>query len=528
MWLIETLGGVAKGLLILLAIGNLLLIILFAVINFNTYAKAISDYKRAIFIAIAIIGPIMVWIPTELSWGSRDSISWYVRDNSILSDELLFWMFIIPSGLAITYAVLWLVDRPLSRFLALCVNRIMVLTVQVVVGVYAVAMLQGVILWGVGAIRINNSAFASVSWTRGLLGDVGYARMGLDFVLLVLVAIMSLGGFILLISTPLRWLRDGIELTHQLFRYYYPSNLRSREALWPESRFHTEWGGHLQLDLLLASDLHVTEPGVETLEPRPRQIAGGDALDWVGACARAHRPAALLITGDLTDTGTVAQWREVATRLPGEFELFVVPGNHDCHFRHVLSGGGSRSLLEPFKTKGSYNQQELKERIQSVAPRCGEYPSLISSTTLMLDVLALDSNVRRNGWPVTNAVGLVGAEQLSRARQLLAWRDQSRALVVALHHHIIPPPFTLDAPLLLCLDREDVLQLALDAGAAVIAHGHTHQPFVYEHESGLFVVSCGSSAFSAKGRFADQIGGHSCYGLTFDGNRMAAIRLLRS
>jgi predicted phosphodiesterase len=69
--------------------------------------------------------------------------------------------------------------------------------------------------------------------------------------------------------------------------------------------------------------------------------------------------------------------------------------------------------------------------------------------------------------------------------------------------------------------------VGLSVGATAIVHGHTHEPFVYRHPAGLLVISCGSAAFAAQGKFARQVRTPSCYGLQLKGASIVAVALLR-
>ena len=125
---------------------------------------------------------------------------------------------------------------------------------------------------------------------------------------------------------------------------------------------------------------------------------------------------------------------------------------------------------------------------------------------------------------------MVGLEQRDLAKRLLSERDASRALLVVLHHHVIPPAFAVKefkAPFLLCLDHEEIVQLAMDYKATCIIHGHTHQPFVYKDKSGLLIISCGSLQFNAKGPFAGAVRTPSAYGIQLGSERITGVKLLK-
>jgi len=139
-----------------------------------------------------------------------------------------------------------------------------------------------------------------------------------------------------------------------------------------------------------------------------------------------------------------------------------------------------------------------------------------------VDVLPLDSNTRPSGWPVTNAIGLVGRAQLRDARRLLAGRDPTRVLLITLHHHLIPP-VSVAAALLVCVDDLEILDLAAEYGAKAIAHGHTPMPDVctlrYKGKY-IRIISCGFPLFAPSGPLAEIVRYPSCFGLELDGGRL--------
>ncbi len=193
-------------------------------------------------------------------------------------------------------------------------------------------------------------------------------------------------------------------------------------------------------------------------------------------------------------------------------------------FRQLSERRGSPSV---FDDQGSFDASEVSKNLRRLNENLGELPALYRARDVALDVLLLDSNRRISGWPVTNAIGFVGPEQIVKARALLAERAPDRALAILLHHHVIPPRLSLTAPLLFCLDYEHVVDFARECGACVIVHGHTHQPFILSGGE-LAVLSCGSARFKAAGRFADDVAEPSFYALRFEGNRMAAATLLKA
>lgn len=80
----------------------------------------------------------------------------------------------------------------------------------------------------------------------------------------------------------------------------------------------------------------LTEPAETTLEPS--STAAADPLGSFRVVVEALRPSLVVITGDMAE----AQWELVTAELRGashdlSFDLVLVPGNHDYHFRQLAA-----------------------------------------------------------------------------------------------------------------------------------------------------------------------------------------------
>ena len=100
-----------------------------------------------------------------------------------------------------------------------------------------------------------------------------------------------------------------------------------------------------------------------------------------------------------------------------------------------------------------------------------------------------------------------------------------------MHHHIFPwlRPNLLD-PLLTCVDAAAVLHFALQHRAQAIVHGHKHMPYVRVLEDAgrkLFIVSCGSALYPAKGPCEKEVGAPSCMGLLLKDGSVGDVILFR-
>ncbi len=172
-----------------------------------------------------------------------------------------------------------------------------------------------------------------------------------------------------------------------------------------------------------------------------------------------RRPDVILVTGDITDSGTPEQYAQARLALRADIPVYLLPGNHDdrTNFRTELLG-------EPASTTP----------INSVH-RVGD-----------LTVVMLDSSIP--GQPA----GLLGEDTFDWLRATLADAPDG-PILIALHH----PPKRVFSPVV------DVIALA-DPGrlAAVVAGdprivgiltGHAHSPIATTF-AGKPMITCPSTA----------------------------------
>ena len=200
--------------------------------------------------------------------------------------------------------------------------------------------------------------------------------------------------------------------------------------------------------MLLAqiSDLHIKRPGalayrrVDTSAALERCIARLSALD--------PKPDAVVVTGDLVDMGTLAEYEALKKLLaPLSIPLYLLVGNHDdrAALREVFDDH------EYLQAKGEFVQYAL-----DIGP---------------LRLIALDSQMPQQS-----------GGQLCEAR--LAWVDaqlaqaQGKPVVIALHH----PPFVSGIG---HMDRQRLDPVSSERLAAIVRRypnvervicGHVHRP----------------------------------------------------
>jgi Icc protein len=219
--------------------------------------------------------------------------------------------------------------------------------------------------------------------------------------------------------------------------------------------------------MLLAqiTDLHIKLPG--TLAYRRVDTAACLRRCVERLNALAPRPDAVLVTGDLTDFGTLGEYRHLRDLLePLEMPVFLMVGNHDDRV----------ALREVFDARYLHDNRAATDFVQYVFD-LGE-----------VRIIALDSQE-----PGKSAGTLCDARLAWLGRQLDAARG--RAVIVALHH----PPFATGIGHMdgIALERQAASKLeALIAQHPTVERvlcGHVHRP-VHQRFGGTIASIAPSTA----------------------------------
>jgi 3',5'-cyclic AMP phosphodiesterase CpdA len=283
------------------------------------------------------------------------------------------------------------------------------------------------------------------------------------------------------------------------------------------------------------SDLHVVgerygyrmESG--THGPRGnRSIRHG--LRQLRALDRSSRIDRVIVTGDITDAGTRAEWLEFLDLLrcypDVQSRVLFVPGNHDVNvvgrtntgrfdipwsvshalrrLRYVLAldavqgcrvhlvdgrsgrlgptlaeylrDGDRAAHLRELATEGTWRgRREMNEVWEDLFPLVAPPTEAAGCGAILLD-----SNARSH-FSATNAIGVVSRPQLKRLRAILNASDAP--WMILLHHHVIEYPdasVTLSRRIALSLmNGPDLLSaIAPHASRVVVFHGHRHRDWV--------------------------------------------------
>jgi 3',5'-cyclic AMP phosphodiesterase CpdA len=222
-------------------------------------------------------------------------------------------------------------------------------------------------------------------------------------------------------------------------------------------------------------------------------------------------PAALVITGDVFDSGTFRPddavpifldlHARIVAAIGSRVPTIVLPGNHDRRWRGLV-GPHRPALFEALRERADprsiYVAGCQTPFLAEVVP-----PSFHGLTA---DVVAYDSTYLPTGW--VSAGGVIRQEDLLQAHAQIDAGAPARPLLLLVHHHLIPTPLTdvsfIDTrgpmPALLRwllgrvlpyvvsnADREELTMTALGAGTALstlhslgravlLLHGHKHFP----------------------------------------------------
>lgn len=237
------------------------------------------------------------------------------------------------------------------------------------------------------------------------------------------------------------------------------------------------------------SDLHLTaQDAAPRSEPKLFGKLTGMNAAFRTVLASAHVQSAdrILITGDITDSGELAEWHvfwdAVNAANVGD-RVILVPGNHD------LCCLGLRLLL-PGSDAAKADFARLLDglAVGAVALPRNKYPA-VTTIGETVAVFALNSNNLGNAWALNNAVGEIAHHDLVRFAGLLYQYRSVPVKIVALHHSPnIPEADTArrrgNRPMsdlqrmshqLPEETRRALRLLCLSHRVRLIAHGHLHQ-----------------------------------------------------
>jgi len=178
------------------------------------------------------------------------------------------------------------------------------------------------------------------------------------------------------------------------------------------------------------------------------------------------KPDGIIVTGDLTEEGLVAQYKQAKTALEmiESKKIVMCSGNHDYRstgyylFRHFFS---------------PENIVEIEDTV------------FVTLSTARPD----------------RDEGEAGYRQIMWLKQILEKHKDKRKVVV-MHHHLIPVPDT-GTDRIRIVDAGDVLRVIARESVDFVLCGHKHRPWIWRLED-FFVVNAGTvSSERTRGFFAN-------------------------
>jgi 3',5'-cyclic AMP phosphodiesterase CpdA len=205
-------------------------------------------------------------------------------------------------------------------------------------------------------------------------------------------------------------------------------------------------------------------------------------------------PAAIFVTGDITDNGFgydllvhyLAPWIE-------RRQLFAVPGNHDIY--DMLPRLGRRVRI-----------QSNIERFKQFAAAIGLEPGPSGAYLRRLgDVAVVGLNSCKLPLTPLSASGAVSKEQLSWLRGLVhdsAFKG-ARLRIGLVHHHLLGMPFLVGkrTPIEMGMklrNAVETMEVCTEAGMDILLNGHRHHGYIVKLPGMPMVVSSPSSTLGCK------------------------------
>lgn len=219
------------------------------------------------------------------------------------------------------------------------------------------------------------------------------------------------------------------------------------------------------------------------------------------------QPAAILISGDVAQSGLTVEFNAASTalktiadhadELTGRRPVLVTcPGNHDVNWEVIKSDPMAKYLaFQPYATfrnslttNSHFGPNVLPERLYEVALITGE-PHIL--------VLSLNSATIEGP---SDHRGYIGESQLDNAlREAASHPEWENSIRVAMFHHHLIPVSSIESRVAsenMLTDSALVKRRLLSAGFSLVLHGHRHHghmELVGDGTHSMVVAGCGSS-----------------------------------
>jgi hypothetical protein len=502
-------------------------LIVFNVLEFS-YLKAVLAFLVLIVIPALLVGaaPSIIFTYSRHTWGTAASVG---RNPTLIVFLVLAALIVVP---------LWAGPRLFS--IALDIFRHLHYTLVFPIFVVLRELLRTVSERLPGMTyeqkHIHRRRLAATVFAALLLGGAGLA--------LAVSVELSIGLSLVDAERVAPWAVARAALGNAAIVFGFSTAVSSAFWLWRELSVtepvldwpHPRQGAASLFRVAHVSDLHVVgerygyrmETGTHGAQGNKCVYAALERLSALHASRPLHR---VLVTGDITDAGSRAEWAEFLD-LIGHFpelrsRMSLVPGNHDVNIVDRTNtarpdlpwsvGKALRKLRFVFALDQIQGERAhlVDRKSASLGPslaqflRDGERPRLLrelaESGSLRgrleiakvwkamfplvepaveeagYGVILLDSNAPSN-LSLTNAVGVVSPSQLRALRSVLNGSHAS-AWLILLHHQVVEYPVLgirlSDRIGLALMNGPDLLAtITPQAGRTVILHGHRHIDWV--------------------------------------------------
>lgn len=233
-------------------------------------------------------------------------------------------------------------------------------------------------------------------------------------------------------------------------------------------------------------------------------------------------PGIVVVTGDLTWTGTAEEFDQAFTGLDqlramlglNRSDFVIVPGNHDLRWSRKKGPYRKDGRVEVASAEAKQNYINFfqkwyaTEADQSLA--IGRRYFLVGGPTV--DVIGVSSSELQQIKDEFAGIGRVTEPTLNRVTEEMGWNAERRPTqlrILATHHHVLPVIAVEEASSAkhgfgIALDAASQLSLASRLRVDLILHGHQHQPFAsftapqsvhspLPDDHGILVVGSGSA-----------------------------------
>lgn len=222
----------------------------------------------------------------------------------------------------------------------------------------------------------------------------------------------------------------------------------------------------------------------------------------LNAALREKPVGAIVVTGDLTFSGSEEEYREAETslrRLCGLWDLdtdrvVAIPGNHDIRWTRATAYDDQAKVeVAPEEATGNYQRFYRRLFGHSPDPLLAMGRRFVLPCGLVVEVCAVNSSSLEHGKDFLSGMGRVQEHAVAQVASELGWvevpKEGLSLRLLALHHHLaltenLESPADYYRGFGIAIDAPRIQRLAARRGVHLVLHGHKHRTFVWR--SGVY------------------------------------------